>query len=49
MKTAAIALILLLALFSCKEKSEDVVEKVYKSTVIDNMESRNHSIVQKAV
>ncbi len=49
MNIKAIVIIMVLALFSCKERRTNTIEKTNKNTVTENMESKNHSIVQKAV
>ncbi len=49
MKTKAIVMILVLALFSCKEKSTNITKKMNENTVAEKKVLRNHNIVQKAV
>ncbi|GAA3516960.1 nuclear transport factor 2 family protein [Aquimarina addita] len=48
MNTKAIMVILALALFSCKEKNANIIEKTNENNLVENKVSRNYKIVQKA-
>ncbi len=49
MKTKGIILIMVLAFFSCKQRSENNIDKTNESTVAAKQTSRNYNIVQKVV